>query len=232
MSYGLQVRNAANELVIDDTFANHALAAAGTASVSTYGPWPTAAAARVALPSPVAMSRCPLVWGRAAVAGRYCGLAGYEINGSNELAAFYLVRAGSDPNPSAIDWRVTATPAAPSAETYGLRVYDGAGALVFDSGLSYLRIADVSASFDPTDSGDLITHSAIAAPYYCLSAVAYLRTVSPSGDDESWEAAMVARQSDTSARVALMSYAYQGGSIAWIGVGGGFQEVRLILAHP
>lgn len=114
-----------------------------------------------------------------------------------------------------------------------MQVFDSAGALAFDSGLPYLDIVHASSPFTVLNDwpvGTLLTYSSIANPWYCLSALAYLRTTSPSSDDTHWECAMVARISSTSARVVSYPYAYLAGDFFYSNLGGGSQQRQLVLA--
>lgn len=233
MTFGIQVQNASGNIVIDGGFQNHAVVASGSATTASLGSFTLdSKVVKVTLGSAIAVTRSPLVWGRIGSDGAYMGLVGLEVNGSAELTGFWL---GSDnaygAGPSrTIDWRVTATPTAGSGVPYGVQVFNSAGGLAFDSGLSYLDIAHVSSTFTLTDSGSVLSYSTLTNPWFCLSGLAYLRTTSPSGDDTHWECAMVARTSSTQSTVAITPYAYLAGDTFYSAIGGGAQTRQLVLA--
>ncbi len=234
MSFGIEVQNASGNIVIDGQFRNHAVVASGSGTTASLGGFVLDSKVfKATLGSPIALSRSPMIWGRIGSDSAYMGLVGLEVNGSSELTGFWI---GSDNAFGAgpartVDWQITAASVAGSGAAYGLQVFDSAGDRVFDSGLEYLDIAHASSVFTLTDSGTTRTYSTLANPWFNLSALAYLRTTSPSGDDTHWECAMVARTSSTSSIVAITPYAYLAGDFFYSAIGGGSQQRQLVLAQ-
>ncbi len=236
MSFGIQIQNASGHVLIDGGFQNHAVVESGSATTGALAGFVLdSKAVKVSLTTPIALTRSPLIWGRIGTDNAWMGLVGLEVNGSSELTGFWL---GSDNAYGAgpartIEWRITATPAAGSGAAHGFQVFQDSGALAFDSGLPYLDIVHVSNAFTlQTDwpLGTLLTYSSIANPWYCLSALAFLRTTSPSFDDTHWECAMAARVSATSSRVVVYPYAYLAGDFFYSNIGGGTQQRQLVMA--
>jgi hypothetical protein len=233
MSFGIQVENANGHVVIDGEFRNHVIIASGSGTTGSLAGFTLDSRVfKVTLGTPIALTRCPMIWGRIGSDNAYMGLVAMEVNGSAELTGFWI---GSDVNfgtgpARTVEWRVTAEANAGSGESFGFQVFDAAGGRVFDSGLAYLDIASASTPFALTDSGSTITYASNANPWFCLSALAYLRSTSPSFDDTHWECGMVSRLSSTSARVALTAYAYLAGDTFYANRGGGAQQRQLVTA--
>lgn len=242
MSHGLRVTNASGDVVIDETYRNHVVVAGGSVSVGAYPGWGDAYAASVTLAAPIPMARGPLVWGRTGTDRVSCGLLGVVIDGSGALSGFHVTgRPDSDlpiANPAVqamypitVQWRVTALPSGPSAESWGLRVFDAAGDVAFDSGLDYLRIHHATAGVSvPGTPAVNATYAALADPWFCLSACAALSTGTLSGDDTLWLAAMARRESSTQAALWLGEYGYQAGD-TFYAYGNSVGMRRLVVAR-
>lgn len=178
MSYGISVQNASGDVVIDDAYRNHAIVESGTVTVPRLGAaYPYYATVRIVLATPIPVSRGPLIWGAASSASLGVALVGTEVNGSAELIAFTLGTDLSFGGGSvSCDWAVSALPASPSSETYGLRVWDASSNLVFDSGLEYLKMRAVSSVVTlwrdaPFYETLTFAHSSMATRLFCLSAL-------------------------------------------------------------
>lgn len=223
MSYGLSVQNASGDVVIDDAYRNHAIVERGTVSVPRLGAsYPYFSQVRVVLATPIAMSRGPLIWGVGASASLGVALVGTEVNGSAELIAFTLCTDLSFGGGTlSCDWVVTALPTSASSETHGLRVWDSSSNLVFDSGLTYLKIRDVSSvltlSVNAPDYEFLtFTHAAMSTRLFCLSALYALATVMGTDDYNNY-ALGVRKSSNTQSYMYWVMYAYIAGESSPVG---------------
>lgn len=171
MSHGLEVQNSGGDLVIDAAFANFEIVAEGSGTHNGTG---LTAYVDVSFP-PTAQP--PLVFVRSTSYGLAC--ATLIKNGSGLYASARLY-SSAPYNTFAFDWFVAA-PAGSSAssDTWGMRVYDAGGDVVFDSGRRYVQFRDVveidltaigPGDFD-VDGNFAVTHASIADAYYCLPAL-------------------------------------------------------------
>ncbi len=234
MSYGIQIQNGAGALIIDSDYQNHRVAASGSGTTASLGGFVIDSKVfKVTLGAAIPMTQCPLVWARIGVNNAGCGLVGLEVNAGGSLTGFWI---GSDNffgggASRTVEWRVTATATAGSGAAHGIQVFNASGDWVWDSGHEYLEIVHVSSPFSITDTGSTLTHSSIANPWYCLSALAYLMTSSPSGDDTVWQCGMARRTSATQTFVNVEHYAYLAGDSFYSSIGGGAQQRQLVLAQ-
>lgn len=221
MAYGLTANNSSGDVVIDETYRNHAVAAEGTATIPRLGAaYPYPATVTVTLGTPIAMSRGPLIWG--AVRGTSGGVAlvSIEVDGSDRLSKFVLGTDLSFGGGSyTCDWMVSALPAAESSDTHGLRVYDSAGAVTFDSGLRYLAIESVSSALtlsgSPAYETLTVNHATLATRLFCLSALHAIGVDNPS-DDYYLIALGARRNSDSQSYVYWINHTYLAGeTLLW-----------------
>lgn len=162
MSYGLQIWGNAGVLQIDSDYRNHIVVQSGSFSMPGGPGFNSATVAFAnAWPDP------PLIFARCA---KSIALYGYSIDGSGNFSGFDIVGDTSDAA-ATVEYYVCALSPAISAETHGLRVYDAAGRLSFDSGLEYMKFADlVSYAPDPAGAEVIVNHEGSDA-YYCLNGV-------------------------------------------------------------
>lgn len=221
MSFGLTVDNSSGEVVIDETYRNHAIEAEGTVSIPRLGAsYPYPATVTVTLGAPIAMSRGPLIWG--AVQGTAGGVAlvSIEVDGSGNLTKFVLGTDLSFGGGSyTCDWKVTALPAAASSDTHGLRVYDDTGAVAYDSGHRYLRMQAVSGVLtlagSPAYETLTFNHASLGARFFCLSGLHAIGVDNPS-DDYYLIALGARRNSDSQSYVYWVNHAYLAGeTLLW-----------------
>lgn len=160
MSYGLNVRNENDEMIVDQDYANYALWASGTITqaLGTFGtPWNFPALAAepplLFLSSPTRFVACP----------------GYAMSGAN-FAGVYLIWEDGGNSGSAglsVDYRLylPASSRGASGDGYGLRVFRSDGSIAFDAGYDYLKIAAMAA---PARSSGMQTYThGIAGTVYC-----------------------------------------------------------------
>lgn len=222
MSYGLQVLNDTGDVVIAEGYRNHVIVASGSVSVSADGV--LRRIARIGLSSAIPRSRSPLLWVRLPDTSTWAALLTYEIDGSGNVSGFYVTARNPGPigpgwpgGTVTIDYRVTALPSGASADTWGLRVYDAAGDVAFDSGYDYLAIVEAQSKTVLTDATPWsFTHASVSGPWYCLSALAVQVVVSPSGDDSQCQGLGVRNVSATQTEVDWVEWFYTGGDIAWL----------------
>lgn len=121
MSYGPQVISAAGYIQIDETYANHSLVQAGTATTGTPFSVSGLGTARK-----LVFVRLP--YGRA-IARKY-----------TSAADSFLTVAADGGADFAFEYRVFERISSSPSSGYGLHVFDGSGGLTFDSNLQYARI--------------------------------------------------------------------------------------------
>lgn len=174
MSYGLEVQNSSGDLLIDGNFANFEIIAEGTSTHNGIG---LTAYVDIAFPP---TSQPPLVFVRSTSYGLACATLLKNGSGLYSSARLYSSAPFST---FSFDWFV-ASPAgaSSSSDTWGMRVYDAAGDVVFDSGRRYVQFRDVveidlgSLVFD-TYGIAAITHASVADAYYCLPGLrAYIKS--------------------------------------------------------
>lgn len=158
MSFGLSIQNAAGDYQIDGDFQNHIIAETGSVAGAPAG-INTVVFAGSYLPS-----RLPLLFGRSA---SHVGFRNWNFSGSNIVGFDIAVMNGEGGN--TFFWKLAVTPAADSGDTFGLRVFNAAGALVFDAGHEYLKLIDaIAVSFAGFGTGNK-AHASATNPYYCLN---------------------------------------------------------------
>lgn len=236
MSYGIQITNINNDVVVDGDFRNHAVIHAGSVTLNGNNP-PNgfsifSRTAKVVLPTPIDMSRGPLIWGRIGIVDAYVGLVGMEINASNQLVGFWV--AGEYSTLIAlnnifhtVEWRVTALPTGGGGQNWGMQIFNLSGSLVFDSGFNYIDIVAVGSPVIVQDwPPTFVTYSSLANPWYCLSSICYLEAGSPT-DNQFWFANMYALHSNTQSKTRLTQYAFDSQFIYQIG-GGNYLATAVI----
>lgn len=158
MTFGISITNEAGDIVIDGEYQNHVIAEVGSA-----------------MPSVVNFSgsydinaRQPLVFARCT--GDHIGQIDWLMSGNN-VTGFRC--AGVNGGVS-FDWKLAVRPSGPSADANGMRVFDGSGKVVFDSGLPYLNVVDALSYNATTFPVQTLTHASAGTPFYCLTtAVSY-----------------------------------------------------------
>ena len=121
MSYGLQAISAAGYIQVDETYANHSLVQAGTATTGT--PFSVSG---MGTAKKLVFVRFP--YGRAIARG-------YPSAADSILTV--AADGGAD---FAFEYRVFERISSSPSSGYGLHVFDGSGGLTFDSNLQYARI--------------------------------------------------------------------------------------------
>lgn len=164
MTYGLVAHNDNGDVLIDGIFQNHVIAESGSVSTThssgsgIYGP------ETVNFASTYNADQQPLVFVRST--GPYIALRyfKYPIDDTTVNGFFYFASAAT----IAFDWKLVITPSGASADTEGIRVFDDAGTVVFDSGLDYLPIVD-AVSITPSTAPSTFAHVSATTPFYCLT---------------------------------------------------------------
>jgi hypothetical protein len=98
----------------------------------------------------------------------------WNKTGANYTGARIIVHGGL----LQFSWFVVSPPLAPSTDSWGMRVYDSSGNVVFDGGKRYLRIIDALRVGNSNGFGGVVlpggamsytaTHASVSTPYYCL----------------------------------------------------------------
>lgn len=200
MSFGIEIKNNDGDIVIDGKYQNHVIAESG--SIIGTG------LKTVSFGSSYAPARQPLLFARN-TAG-YVGLLGWTFSGGNINGFDCAVKDGGP-----TDWKLAVTPGGPSSETQGLRVFDAAGAVVFDSGLNYLKLIDaLLLDYTGLPSGN-VSHASGATPFYCLTS-AYSRAMRQNTAETSLDliAAFKAVNGTTVART-WFGFRQVGGVVNW-----------------
>lgn len=156
MGYGIIIKNSNNEIQIDGQYRNYCFEQEGTAAFTS--------SAVVSITSspliPLILIRPELnKWGRAFKYAKDAdNFVSFGICTEEDVAA-------------SIDWKSYRETPNASGETYGLRIYNDSGLLVFDSGKSYFKIMqinDITLTADGTSYTD-ISHPAVSNPFYLLT---------------------------------------------------------------
>lgn len=172
MSYGLEVQNSSGDLVIDGAFANFEIIAEG--SGTTHNGIGLTAYVDITFP---ATAQPPLVFVRSTSYGLACATLIKDGSGLYSSARLY---SSAPYNTFTFDWFVAAPAgSSESSDTWGMRVYDAGGHVVYDSGRRYVQFREVVeidlGALDPGDfdiDGNVaITHASVADAYYCLPAL-------------------------------------------------------------
>lgn len=129
MSFGLAIRNGAAELLVDGEHSNYVEWAAGTGYADVFPLTPI-------LYFPSGVSRMPLVFVRSAY-----WVFLHEIVKSSGLIVGCKLATFIGGYAHSVPYRlfVPSESLGPSVESHGLRLFDGSGATIFDSGRTYLQ---------------------------------------------------------------------------------------------
>ena len=178
--YGLSVVNALNQIQIDSTFCNLELLNSGTVYAAAAGAPTYYTYATIYFPT---VAEPPMIFIRA-----YPSVSVVSYNGGvGAYSSATLLIWNRDGGPdNAVDYLVVGRTGIPVNSGYGLRVFNSAGALAFDSNKRYLKIVDVvqiSAAL-PHNAIDGVhstyltglyndihfNHTYAPTPYYCMQA--------------------------------------------------------------
>ena len=188
MSWGLNIRNNNNEVQIDSGFRNFQIVAEGTTSTLLgTGLNYTFTVSFAAQPNP------PLFFYRANPTsnGYINGVSSLTMSrdGSNNYSSIRLRPSDiyGTQGSWTMDWFVAAPANTASGDAWGLQVFDGAGAKVFDSGARYMRIGTVvelpanvftlNYLVNNSDVNGEITfnHASVSNGFYCVNGVRSFR---------------------------------------------------------
>lgn len=161
MSYGVEILNGSADVVIDGTYANHSIWASGSYTASSsLGTIDTVSFPAIATP--------PLIFVHSTVVN--VAFLGLTQDGSGNYNGFQTISGNGAGG--TVDYFVAAPDPSASAATWGLRVWDPSGNLVFDSGKTYLHLED-AVSFTPPAIGSpvTVTHASVTTPYYLLNLI-------------------------------------------------------------
>ena len=185
MAYGLRIKNASGNIIVDGTYKNFALYASGTATLPSTG--------GVTAVSFTATPQIPIVAIRNKSTSYYVSLWGIRKT-SGSYDGFYLIKANAVSYD--VDWRVYLAHPAFVSESYGLRVKDSSGNPVFGSGRSYFDIFQLNSGIslsspqlgeDATGRYSDISHASVSDPFYFLSPAGYwVYAASGPGQFRSW----------------------------------------------
>jgi len=171
MAYGIRIKNANGNVIVDGVYKNFALYASGTVTLPTT--------AGVTAVSFTATTQIPLVAIRNTSTSYYVSLWGIRKT-SGSYDGFYLIKA----NTASYDvaWRVYLAHPAFVSESYGLRVKDASGNPVFGSGRSYFDIFQLNSGIslsspqlgeDAAGRYSDIAHAGVSDPFYFVSPAGY-----------------------------------------------------------
>jgi hypothetical protein len=146
---------------VDGNHPNHVFQENGSASIGG-----SSGDNVVSFASAYPLSRQPLVFARST--SMHVAFQRWTFDGSGNVSGFKWGSVGG----GSFNWVLVATPAAPSADDWGMRLYGPASELIFDSGLDYINIVDVvSLAISPFLTGNR-THAAATEAWYCITAAA------------------------------------------------------------
>ena len=171
MAYGIRIKNADGNIIVDGVNKNFALYASGTETLP--------GTAGVTAVSFTATTQIPIVAIRNASTTYYVSLWGIRKT-SGSYDGFYLIKANTAAYD--VDWRVYLAHPAFVAESYGLRVYDASGNAVFGSGRNYFDIFQLNAGISLSSPGltedaaglySDVSHASVSDPFYFVSPAGY-----------------------------------------------------------
>lgn len=159
MAYGMRIKNADMETMIDETYVNYKFDDSGTVSLIPSGTIPVDNKAN----PPIAIIRPTL-------SAEAVSLVDFE----RSIGGLYTSVRLSAPfdKTSSADWKLyTADGSESFGEDYGLKVRNASGKIVFDSNFSYFKIRGVETFTPPTTWNGYIdiSHSGITDPYYVIT---------------------------------------------------------------
>lgn len=188
MSWGLNIRNNNNEVQIDSGFRNFQIVAEGTTTVAANGLTYTFTVSFPPQPNPPLFFYRNPSRGAGGVDGMSALTMSRDINGNYSSIRLRPQDVFGIGGSYVMDWFVAAPSNTASGDAWGLQVFDGAGAKVFDSGARYMRIAEVvtiPANFftlnnlvanDPDGNGEIVfTHASVSNSYYCVNGLRSFR---------------------------------------------------------
>jgi hypothetical protein len=143
MDYGLLVKNTAGAIQIDSTYTNYALYDHGEGVSTVFDGYVYTKTITFSTPT----AQPPLIAIKPS-SSVYCGVIMYTRSGS-DYTGFVICSSGAV---ATISWRSFLPRIIKSPDTYGLRIYNNSGGLVFDSGYNAMRISNVDAC-NPTYNG-------------------------------------------------------------------------------
>ena len=175
--YGLRIKNSASEIQIDSTYRNLSLhesnAAQTVSNANTDAGYYTTAAIASSPLVPIILIKPNTDY--------FVFMESYVLSAGNYTGVRLVTERLQT---TVMGWACYRENIAPSAQVYGLRVYNPGGNLVFDSGRYYFKIRSVhtvslgnptAATFPYVD----ITHAATSDPFYILAPSSYSSNASP-----------------------------------------------------
>lgn len=145
MSYGALFKNGSDFVLIDDAYQNHEIKASGSQYIASDGGTPI-----IDYPSYGAGA---ILFIRNTTDYYYVGMGG----------GVALVNSAGSLFSGTVDWAVAALASSTPSGGYGLNVRNAAGALVFASQRSYMRLVQSSkVTFDSSGNGSIVV--AVSAP--------------------------------------------------------------------
>ena len=207
MSYGLRVYNDSGYLQIDQDFANYQIIQSGTFTIGSS----SAISPTISHSGPNDGSN--LVFVKPPFSASNVIIDGSSVVGGSSFAVY------GDPGTYSYFVAARATALSASSETYGLRVYNSGGGLVFDSGRKTLNIKSISypaATINATNTEGPIYTTYLSAPasgkshYVLLNPLTFVEDIQI--ESEYWEtykmgAAMI---SNTEVRVHSKVFFWEG----------------------
>jgi hypothetical protein len=157
--YGLRVKTPIGEIQIDSLYRNLSLDQEGT-SLITNGNTATTYYTEIPIS---ALSLPPLILIQPAI--NYFTVVHSYITSLGNYVAFRVVTEAS--SSTTINWKCCRETPAVSGESYGMRVYNPGGNLVFDSGKKYFKIKEVH-TFNVVTYVDIL-HPNFLDPFYILN---------------------------------------------------------------
>ncbi len=158
MGYGIEIRNADGNIIIDGTYKNFSLYESSSTIL-------TGAKQSISFATPTTL--IPIIAIKPDTS--YVSLLGYEKSGNN-WTGFTVIGTGT------IYWKVYIAFSTSAGGSYGLICYDSSGNIVFDSNRECFKIYSVTTGIslaNPDFSGgggtQTITHAEIENPYYLWS---------------------------------------------------------------
>jgi hypothetical protein len=164
MSYGLLVKNTAGAIQIDATYKNYSLYEHGENVITSSSGSPVSYyVATITFAN--ASSYPPLIAIKPS-SSNYCGLSYYTKSGSNYTG--FVVHSYFN-TAVTFDWMAFVPNETISSSTYGIRVYNDTGVLVFDGGYAPMVILDVDTATPAYNAVQTLTHLSDANAYFIMA---------------------------------------------------------------
>jgi hypothetical protein len=146
MAFGLQIKNANSEIVIDGNYANYRIVQKGTTTTQVDLPGTGGKAMKIVFSPQLPLNSFPLIFARGISGTNYNAMGNVIVykNSGNTAYAGALITIWRDPGTpiTSMEYVITIPSFSVSGSygTYGLQVYNSSGQLVYHSSAKYANI--------------------------------------------------------------------------------------------